>query len=89
MLTGVKYCGGCREHYDRRAAANRIKGAFSATNVVFEGAENDGSYDVLLVICGCGVKCAEITGYQARKTVMVDGEECIEKAIGVLKEELS
>jgi len=79
VLTGIKYCGGCREHYDRKAAAKKIQDGFSDTRFVF--AENGGSYDALLVISGCGVRCADISGYHAGKTIVIDSEESIEKAM--------
>jgi len=90
VLTGIKYCGGCREHYDRKAAAKKIQDGFPTTDFVF--AESGGSYDALLVICGCGVKCADISGYSAGKTIMIDSGESIEKAkqelLNITKEEL-
>ena len=80
MRVGIKYCGGCREKYDRKAAAESIKSAFSDTQAVFNNAEFGGSYDALLVMYGCGVKCADISGYQAGKIVTVDSIEGVDKA---------
>jgi len=90
VLTGIKYCGGCREHYNRKAAAKKIQDGFSGTEFLF--AVSGGSYDALLVICGCGVRCADISGYHAGKTIVIDNEEGVEKAMQELmninKEEL-
>ena len=80
MRVGVKYCGGCREQYDRGAAAERIRSAFSDTKVVFVYAEPGGSYDAMLVFYGCGTKCADISGYRAGKVVIVDSDESAGKA---------
>jgi len=77
---GIKYCGGCREHYDRRAAAKRIKSAFSDTQAEFDIAEYGGSYDALLAMYGCGVKCADISWYQPGKIVAVDSIERVDEA---------
>ena len=84
MTTGIKYCGGCREHYDRKAAAKEIQDGFPDERFVF--AENGGSYDELLVICGCGVKCADVSGYRAGKTIVTDSKNGIEKAKQELKD---
>jgi len=80
VRVGVKYCGGCREQYDRGAAAERIRSAFSDKKIVFGYAETGGSYDVLLVFYGCGTKCADVSGYEAGKVVIVDSDESAFKA---------
>jgi len=75
---GVKYCGGCREQYDRKSAAARIR-----ENVLgaaeFVPAEAGGTYDALLVICGCPTCCADISGYRTDGNVVkVAGEgDCV------------
>ena len=64
---GVKYCGGCRAMYDRKAGFEDTRVAFvagcPAPAAEFVHAEDGGSYDALLVLCGCPAKCADISKY--------------------------
>ena len=65
MLVGVKYCGGCNPRYDRGALVAQIKKALPAMR--FEPVRPDQVYDVLLVVSGCHVQCADISGIQYRR----------------------
>jgi len=78
---GVKYCGGCREQYDRKAGYEKARKCFSAP-AEFVPAEAGGSYDALLVFCGCPVRCADISGYAyGGRAVTVDSEDgCLRAA---------
>ncbi|MCL1895158.1 MAG: hypothetical protein FWG03_01275 [Clostridiales bacterium] len=99
MLAGIKYCGGCRASYDRRAEADRViaaSGGFQGAapvegedcgqgaapvegedggrqGVVAVNAEEGGSYDVLVVVCGCKARCPDISRYHYKSTVYIDG----------------
>ena len=91
LLIGIKFCGGCREQYDRKGASRSIKDALSYEQIDFVEAEKGGSYDTLLVICGCPVKCADLSGYNAGKIIAVDGlnrcQQAQKELIDLIKEE--
>jgi 3-hydroxyacyl-[acyl-carrier-protein] dehydratase len=85
---GVKYCGGCREQYNRKTAVYKIEEAFSEEQAVFDYANEGGWYDALLVVNGCPSRCADISGYHGRKIVLVvSDDECL-RAQSELKEVL-
>ena len=87
MLAGIKYCGGCRASYDRRAEAERVVAASAGLQgaVAVEGeddgrqgavavnAEEGGRYDVLVVVCGCKARCPDISRYLCKDVVYIDG----------------
>ena len=56
---GIKYCGGCNPHYERKDVARRIKEALLPEAIVYESwdAKNINFY---IVICGCPTACAAI-----------------------------
>ena len=74
---GVKYCGGCREQYDRKAGFEEFREKVPDGAAEFVRAEDGGEYDVLLVLCGCPSRCAGITEYHAEEIVFVDSKEGI------------
>jgi len=74
-LIGVKYCGGCREQYDRKAGFEKIKDGLSGAGAAFVQAGDGGVYDALLVICGCQARCADISKYHAGGVVTVDSRD--------------
>jgi len=88
-LIGVKYCGGCREQYDRKAGFEKIRDEFPGAVAAFTRAEDGGVYDVLLVVCGCPSRCADISRYRAGGTLTVDSlDGCLrapEELYGMLK----
>jgi len=62
---GVKYCGGCNPRYDRVALVERIQR--EQPEDTFEWAIPGVYYDQLLVVCGCSVQYADLTGLTGRK----------------------
>ena len=72
---GVKYCGGCREQFARKNTSVSIQEKFSESQAIFEKAEDGGSYDALMVVCGCPSRCADISKYSAKETIMLDSED--------------
>ena len=63
MRVGVKYCGGCNPCYDRVAWAEACRREHPEDR--FLPAVPGQRYHRLLVICGCDVKCADLTGLMA------------------------
>ena len=77
MPAGIKYCGGCRASFDRKAEAARViseaeGSAAGGESPVFEYAEEGGYYDVLLVVCGCRSRCPDISAYRYGRVVYID-----------------
>jgi len=86
---GVKYCGGCRELYDRKIACEKTREVFSAP-AEFVPAEDGGSYDALLVFCGCPVRCADISKYAfGGRAVTIDSEDGCRRAADELAKALN
>ncbi|QAT49478.1 hypothetical protein EQM14_06635 [Caproiciproducens sp. NJN-50] len=57
MKIGVKYCGGCNPRYDRTRIVSRLREEFRGLDIV--RADAQGGADLVAVICGCPVQCAE------------------------------
>jgi len=85
VLTGVKFCGGCNPDYDRTELLSVIKARYP--DMDFEYAEEGCLYDCVLFICGCDVRCAEHSGYQAGiKDIWIDhrlSEEELDDLFGI------
>lgn len=82
MHIGIKYCGGCRSGYDRAAAADQIRAACPEHRFSF--AIPGESYDLLLVICGCTARCANLSALNYRRICMLDGPKGISEALRCL-----
>ena len=78
MLTGVKYCGGCRASFDRKSEAERVlseihgEAGKDPADFLITDAVTGGRYDVLLVVCGCRTKCPDIGAYGYDRLVYID-----------------
>jgi len=68
-LVGIKYCGGCRTFFDRKVEVERTVDAVQ--DVSFQNAADYGSYDALLVVCGCNSLCADVSKYNAGKIIYI------------------
>lgn len=58
MKVGIKYCGGCQATFDRIAVINQIKN--NNLDLDFHYVNTTDYYDVILVVQGCGVHCADL-----------------------------
>ncbi len=84
MLVGIKYCGGCNPRYDRGGLVARLKGALP--DVDFEPVRPDKVYDLLLVVSGCHVACADISGITSRLgLVSLSSPEHLEPAVAAIQ----
>lgn len=74
MERAVKYCGGCNPRFDRVAAAASLgfAGAPSARPGVPCG--------TLLVVCGCTARCADLSGLEADRILLVSTPEEAKRA---------
>ena len=83
MLVGIKYCGGCRASFDRKAEAERIAAAYGSEDAERQGpafaqfvqAKAGERYDALLVLCGCRSRCPDIGAYDFGRAVYIDEKE--------------
>lgn len=64
MKIGVKYCGGCNPHYDRKKAVENLKEKLIGSSV--EPVRNNEEYDKILLVCGCPRTC--IKSYRSAKS---------------------
>lgn len=67
--SAVKYCGGCNPRYDRKRAVQEIEAHIGKELVPAHTGE---VYEALYVVCGCPSRCADISGLQADRIVMID-----------------
>ncbi len=88
MIIGIKYCGGCRVTYDRRAVREQIERHFREGGVkglVLLPAIWEGSYDSMLVFCGCQTKCVSCERYSVRGRIIFIDHALSEVEYGELR----
>lgn len=69
MTIAIKYCGGCNPRFDRVAAAAQLAAAFPA--LPMENARSGAAADLLVVLCGCPARCADVSSLSAAETLWV------------------
>ena len=67
----VKYCGGCNPRFDRVALVAKLKEEFP--QLEWTGAEESGAW-LVLVVNGCGRRCASHDNLQGSKGKIVISE---------------
>ena len=82
---GVKFCGGCQSRYERGQLYELVRTEVSDAD--FEYANDNIMYDILLVISGCHIKCADITRYTANITIHIDSWN-YKNAVKLIKENI-
>ena len=75
----VKYCGGCNPEYDRVAVKNQIEKCLR-DRVLFVSPESDDK-EMILVILGCKISCADLSPFQGLKIRKITSVEDAEKFI--------
>lgn len=84
MLVGLKYCGGCNPKYDRGALARALVAALPEHE--FRPARPGEEYDLLVVISGCHVQCADISALKfQRGPVYISSADGLGAAIEEIK----
>ncbi len=63
LSVGIRYCGGCNPRYDRVGFVRRLQGEFP--EITIEYAEEGRQYAAVLVVCGCHVACASLSGIKS------------------------
>lgn len=81
MIAGVKFCGGCNPKYDRKLLHDILKKEY--TNIKYQPVSSNPDsfeYDLIIVICGCSVVCADYKRYKTKtKYIVVNSNEEIHK----------
>lgn len=67
----LRFCGGCNPYFDRAKLYEDVKAEFSAT-CDFESYQEDGKYDIVLLINGCSSECLMESDYSADLVVIHD-----------------
>ncbi len=67
MKCGVRFCGGCNPRFERGEVFRQLKR--DIRNIEFTYADEDESYDMLLVIGGCPSCCAAYEQYDVNGNV--------------------
>lgn len=78
MRIGVKYCGGCNPHYDRKKAVENWKEKM--TGNIIEPVREEEEYNKILLVCGCARTCMK--NYRVGKTkdyILLQREKDFEK----------
>jgi 3-hydroxyacyl-[acyl-carrier-protein] dehydratase len=57
MTVLIKYCGGCNPWYDRIAFVEQLRQEFPGVEFFYPG-KGFTQMDIVLLVCGCPVKCA-------------------------------
>lgn len=73
MRIGIKYCGGCNPRYDRTKMVSGLRKEFPGLDIF--SAREDGGADLVVVICGCGVRCADHARLTGRRGKIVLSRE--------------
>jgi hypothetical protein len=72
VKAGIKFCGGCNPTIDRVNLVKKLRGKLEPGNYVLEYFDFS-DCEVMLIINGCNVGCAEIP--KSEKTIIVSGSE--------------
>lgn len=65
---GIKYCGGCNPLFDRKEYVQNLE---KNMTIPVELAVEDWEYDLIYVVCGCPVCCADISGLRSKEFIFV------------------
>lgn len=64
-VVGIKFCGGCKEQYDRIKAWTQLKE--NCPEAEFVPVSKGTVYELILVISGCYSQCPNLTGLESRQ----------------------
>lgn len=82
LKIGLKYCGGCNPEYDRVAVKEQIEKSLK-DKILFVSPESDDK-EMILVIQGCKIACADLSDFQGLKIWKITSAEDAEEFIKVL-----
>jgi len=75
----IKYCGGCNPAYDRVAAVAEMLARLA--DVVAVVPLDDERADLLVAVEGCTTACADLSGNNAKKIVVLTSREAVENFV--------
>ena len=82
MKLGIKYCGGCNPHIDRKLLVQRVRESLKTGTYAFEYFDFK-DCEVMIVVNGCNVGCAEIPRGKNDPVIVsglkVDGKQYLEE----------
>jgi len=70
LKVGIKYCGGCNPRYDRSSLVNQIVEDYKE-KITFENVKEKELYDSIIVVCGCGSRCADYRRYERKSNPII------------------
>ena len=73
----IKYCGGCNPTFDRVEAVAGMLERLSAVVAVVP--LEDERADMLVAVEGCATACADLSGFNAKKIVVLSSREAVER----------
>lgn len=82
MKIGIKYCGGCNPHFDRIDKVNKLMELFKDVN--FEYAKENKTYDLILVVNGCGRGCSDHSSLRGKEKIIINHESDYLEAIKLI-----
>jgi hypothetical protein len=73
-IIGLKYCGGCNPHIDRKKLVQEIE-RLLPPNFIFKN-KTSAPWDLGIMVCGCLTACADKPEFKnlARKWIVIAGE---------------
>lgn len=76
MKVGIKYCGGCNSKFARVSIIEKIKK--NNLDLQFHYVNTTDNYDLIIVVQGCGVACADLSNLNTRKGFLEIKDDNIE-----------
>jgi hypothetical protein len=74
IVIGIKYCGGCNPHIDRKKLVQKIS-KLLPQEYIFTTHHSSNPWDLGILVCGCLTACADKPDFKnlARKWITVAG----------------
>lgn len=70
LSLGLKYCGGCNIHFDRKTLVEAIREQFGS-KMDIDYVSSGGEFDLILVLNACPVACASIDQLEAKQDIYI------------------
>jgi len=84
-MVGVRYCGGCNPHYDRKAFVERVAKHLEGKTEL-EVAKEGVVYDALMVVGGCTNCCASHSQFTSNtKPKLIWGDEFFDETVAIIE----
>lgn len=87
LRIGLKYCGGCKPHYDRTALVRRLASRLGQTALFVR--PDGGDLDLVLAVHGCPTACADLSRCPAAPVCMITAPADAARFIEFVEKHLS